>query len=77
MAVDVLLEDTQAVAQHDNLVEEGFDGHLFGFQSILSGSQYHGAPLPLVSQGDGIWRLHVLVKDVLDGGYDILEIDAA
>ena len=76
VAVDVLFEHAQAVAQHDNLVKERLDGNLLGLEVLVSRAQFHGAPLPLVAQRNRLGRLHVLVEDILYSGDDVFQLNA-
>src|SRR5581483_1076003 len=50
VAVDPLLQQSQAVADHHDLVEEGLDGHLLVLHTRAAGAEYQLAAAVFVCQ---------------------------
>jgi adenosine deaminase len=77
VCVDALLEDAQAVAEHDDFVEKRRNGQVLVLQIVVSGLERERSADPFVAELDRSWRFEELLEHVFDSAYYVFERDAA
>ena len=64
--IDFLLHDADAVAEHDDFVEEFFHGELVGLEAAVAGVEDHFAFDPFIAERDELLDVGVVADRVFD-----------